>query len=194
MEMDAERERENDVLKNALLRSAEGDKQAFSRVYELTAPRLSAIVMGIVNCEETTNDVLQRAYLSIWQNAGKYDAQRANPFTWMLVIMRNRAIDALRARARFHVTEELDEAVEDDGMRPEASARFEQVGRLLTEMIGNLPANMEAAIMLQVVHGYTCREIGDQLNQSPHTVKSWIRRGLERMRNEMPYATSAAAI
>ncbi|KDA01865.1 RNA polymerase sigma factor [Hyphomonas oceanitis] len=192
--MSLERDRENECLRQALLHSATGDRSAFSTVHELTAPRFTLIVMGIVKCEETTGDVLQRAYLSIWQNAAKYDSERANPFTWMLVIMRNRAIDALRARTRSHDTQELDEAVEDDGPRPETAARFEQAGRLLTEKINDLPTHMGTAIMLQVVHGYTCREIGDRLNQSPHTVKSWIRRGLVRLRNEMPYATIAAAI
>ena len=192
--MSLARDRENESLRQALQRSAGGDRTAFSTVYALTAPRFSSIVMGMVNCEETTRDVLQRAYLSIWQNAAKYDAERANPFTWMLVIMRNRAIDALRARTRAHDTQELDEGVEDDRPLPETAARFEQAGRLLTERISALPANMGTAILLQVVHGYTCREIGDRLNQSPHTVKSWIRRGLERLRNEMPYATLAAAI
>lgn len=185
----------NRVLARALALCAAGESSAFTDIYDLTAPKFTAIISGMVKCEETTRDILQRAYLSIWTNAHKYDASKAQPFTWMLVIMRNRALDVLRERKRRGEHEELDEGMADDeASSPDRQARMQQVGVLLSSHLSVLPARMAHAIVLHVVEGHSCREIGERLGESPNTVKSWIRRGLERIRADFPFQSLDAAI
>lgn len=185
----------NRVLARALALCAAGKSSAFTDIYDLTAPQFTAIISGMVKCEETTRDILQRAYLSIWTNASNYDASKAQPFTWMLVIMRNRALDVLRERKRRGEHEELDEGIiDDESPSPDIQARLQQVGSLLSSQLSVLPARMSQAIMLHVIEGHSCREIGELMGESPNTVKSWIRRGLERIRAELPYQSLDAAI
>lgn len=185
----------NRVLASALARCAAGESSAFTDIYDLTAAKFTAIVSGMVKCEETARDILQRAYLSIWTNAHKYDASKAQPFTWMLVIMRNRALDVLRERKRRAEHEELDEGMADEeSPSPDRQARLQQAGSVLNSHLSALPALTAQAILLHVIEGYSCREIGERLGESPNTVKSWIRRGLERMRAELPYQSFDLAI
>lgn len=188
-------EETNRQLARALERCAAGDKKAFTIIYDLTAAKFTAIVKAKVDCSETTRDILQRAYTAIWLNAGKYDPAKAKPFTWMLVIMRNRAVDALRERERVRPHSELDEDMEDDiSLTPDEQARLRQAGALLNRALADLPEPMAQAVLMHVTEGYTCKEIGERLGAPPNTVKSWIRRGLERLREQIPYRSSDTAI
>jgi RNA polymerase sigma-70 factor (ECF subfamily) len=185
----------NRLLARALERCAAGDRNAFTTIYNLTAGKFTAIIRAKVDCSETTRDILQRAYTAIWLNAGKYDPAKAKPFTWMLVIMRNRAVDALRERDRAHPLVELDDGLEDDiSLSPDQRARLKQAGALMSRALADLPEPMAQAVLLHVTEGYTCNEIGDRLGVSPNTVKSWIRRGLQQLRQQIPYDTSDTAI
>jgi len=188
-------EETNRQLARALKRCAAGDKRAFTKIYELTAVKFTAIVTAKVGCAETTRDILQQAYTAIWLNAAKYDPAKAKPFTWMLVIMRNRAVDALRERQRVRPHAELEEDLEDDiSLTPDQQARLRQAGALLDRALADLPEPMAQAVLMHVTQGYTCNEIGERLGAPPNTVKSWIRRGLERLREKIPYHSSDTAI
>jgi RNA polymerase sigma-70 factor, ECF subfamily len=185
----------NRLLARALQRCAAGDKKAFTTIYQLTAAKFTAIVKAKVGCSETTRDILQQAYTSIWLNAVKYDPAKAKPFTWMLVIMRNRAVDALRERERARPHSELDEDMEDElSLTPDEQARLRQAGVLLNRALEELPAPMAQAVLMHVTEGFTCQEISERLGAPPNTVKSWIRRGLERLRDQIPYHSSDTAI
>lgn len=185
---------ENSQLEQLVQACAKGDKSAFAEIFRATSPKFHAIIRKMVSCDETANDILQKGYLAIWMNADRFDPKKAKAFTWMLVVMRNKAIDVLRASKNAAVTDEITEHVVDDGPNPLATAQLGQAARVLDAKLGLLPARMSQAVVLHVVHGYSCKEIGEQVGASPNTVKSWIRRGLERLRAEMPYDSFAAAL
>lgn len=88
----------NQKLAIYLSATAAGDSQAFEALYKLTSSKLNAIVLGMIRDEALTFDILQQAYVAIWKNAGKFDAGKGKPFTWMLVITRNKALDMIRKR------------------------------------------------------------------------------------------------
>ncbi len=144
--------------------------------------------------EDAISDVLQSAYLSIWQNAGNYDPLRAQALTWMMVIVRNKALDLLRARKRRGETEDIDETFEDAGPPPEDTARNSQLRQVLETAFARLPGKMAMAVRLKVVQGMTDGEVGRALDVPANTVKSWTRRGLERLRRDLPFAELGAAI
>lgn len=188
-------EETNRQLARALERCAMGDRKAFTTIYDLTAAKFTAIIKAKVDCSETTRDILQKAYMAIWLNAGNYDPNKAKPFTWMLVIMRNRAVDALRERERSRPHAELNEEMEDDiSLTPYQRAQLQQAGALLTRALAELPEHISKAVLLHVTEGYTSNEIGELLGVPSNTVKSWIRRGLERLRQQIPYSSSDTAI
>lgn len=185
---------DNAELERLMEACAAGDRSAFTEIYAATSAKFHAILLGMLRCEETTKDVLQKGYLAIWTNADRFDPSKAKAFTWMLVIMRNKGIDALRASKWAAQTDEITDIVVDEAPRPHAHAEVSQAARVLETRLAALPARMSKAVVLHVVHGYSCKEIGAQFNASPNTVKSWIRRGLERLRQEMPYDSFAAAL
>ena len=181
-------------LTTALAACAEGDAAAFKEVYRLTAPKFFAILKGQLKDAEAAKDVLQEAYVSIWKNAHRFDADKGNAFTWMLVIMRNRGLDRLRAEARAPVTEEIAETVPDSTARPEQQARTQHLGLLLERHLAKLPEQVSLSISLNVVQGMTCREIGHILEVSPNPVKAWVRRGLKKLRADMPVDSVSAVL
>lgn len=181
-------------LKAALAACAEGDAAAFKEVYRLTAPKFFAILKNQLKDAEAAKDVLQEAYVSIWKNAHRFDADKGNAFTWMLVIMRNRGLDRLRAEARAPVTEEIAETVPDGAARPEQQARTRNLGLILERHLAKLPEQVSLSISLNVVQGMTCREIGHILDVSPNTVKAWVRRGLKKLRADMPMDSVSAVL
>lgn len=181
-------------LKTALAACADGDAGAFKEVYRLTAPKFFAILKSQLKDTEAAKDVLQEAYVSIWKNAHRFDADKGNAFTWMLVIMRNRGLDRLRSKARTPVTEEIAETIPDDAARPEQEARTRNLGRILDSQLAKLPEQVSLSISLNIVQGMTCREIGHILEVSPNTVKAWVRRGLKKLRADMPVDSVSAII
>lgn len=185
---------DSDQLEQLILACATGDKAAFADIFRVTSPKFHAIIRKMVPCDETAKDILQKGYLAIWMNAARFDPKKAKAFTWMLVVMRNKAIDVLRAAKTSAITDEITEHVVDETPNPLAKAQLGQAARVLDATLQKLPARMSQAVVLHVVHGYSCKEIGEQFGASPNTVKSWIRRGLERLRAEMPYDSYAAAL
>ena len=178
-------------LASALSRCAAQDRAAFKTIYELTAPKFLAITTRMVGDEALAQDILQRAYLSIWKHAASYDPVKGKAFTWMLVILRNRSVDMLRSTARHHPSDVLDETLADETALPARSAERALLQRLISPQMDALPDNVATAIQMHVVEGWTSREIGLHFDVPTHTAKSWIRRGLRRMRANLPAETIA---
>ena len=184
----------NSDLRDCLSRCANGDRAAFKTIYDLTSPKFSAILHNQLRDADAVRDVLQQAYLSIWKNAGRFDPDKGNAFTWMLVIMRNRGLDRLRSVARTPTTEVIEDTIVDDSAAPEQLARNSSAGRLISKHLANLPEHVATCISLNVVQGLSCTEIGTALNVSPNTVKGWVRRGLLKLRAEMPISSVSAVL
>lgn len=179
----------NASLRHCLTQCAAGKTEAFSDLYALTAPKFMAILMKMVRDEAECADILQEAYLSIWKNAHRYDASKGKPFTWMLVITRNKALDRLRAQSRKRATEtisgEIIETLEDEGRSPHEAVQNRMVRHILAPYLSQLRPEIARAILLSTTEGLSAREIGERLNVPTNTVKSWIRRGLKRIRAEL---------
>ena len=94
--MSNEYDETNKLLARALARCVIGDQSALSSIYETTTVRFTAVVKAQVESIETTREILKRAYVSIWLNAPEYDPSRATALSWMLVILRRCAADALQ--------------------------------------------------------------------------------------------------
>jgi RNA polymerase sigma-70 factor (ECF subfamily) len=105
-------------------RSALGDRAAFQKLYQASAPKLFAVALRILRREDWAEEVLQECYVSVWRHAGEYDATRAAPMTWMTSIVRNRCLDWLRKPNPVAPDEELVKELESDNPGP--LARLEQ--------------------------------------------------------------------
>ncbi|MEM7768188.1 MAG: sigma-70 family RNA polymerase sigma factor [Pseudomonadota bacterium] len=181
-------------LADAIVRCGTGDRAAFKRVYDITASKLFSIVANMVKDDALAEDILQQAFVTIWKTADRYDPGRGKAFTWILVITRNKSLDALRARARQNTCAEVPDTVADTAPLPDQTVDRILLGDILRAHLAQLPERFSSAVVLNVVEGWTSTEIADHLGVSRNTVKSWVRRGLEKLREDLPFDGREAAL
>src|SRR5438067_9847742 len=85
---------------------AKGDEAAFERLYAATRAKLFGVVLRILRRQDLAEEVIQEAYVKIWNNAGQFNPALASPITWMASIARNRAIDVVRKKSEATLDEE----------------------------------------------------------------------------------------
>jgi len=166
-----------------LLRAiASGDRPALAALYQRTSAKLYGIILRLLRNEADADEVLQEVFISVWRHAGRFDEGRASPITWLGILARNRAIDRLR-RARLD-TAPIEAAFDVALDEPSALDRLEatqEAGRLrscLEELEGRPRAMIEAAFL----DGATYSQLAERENVPLGTMKSWIRRGLQRLK------------
>jgi RNA polymerase sigma-70 factor, ECF subfamily len=163
---------------------ARRDQQSLARLYELTSPQLFGVALRIVRREDWAEDVLQECYLRIWNHAPEYRAGLALPMTWMASIVRNRCLDWLR-RPRFEVADE-DGAVAASTPSAEAGPLdlLERSGEAadIARCLKGLDAKQRQAIVLAFYEGLSHSELASHLREPLGTVKTWVRRGLLRLK------------
>lgn len=167
----------------ALMRSvAAGDRGAFRAVYERTSAKLYGICLRLLGSEAEAQDVLQEAYVTVWRSAGRFDAAKASAITWLAVVARNKAIDRLRQRRPEG--DQLDAAAEiaDEGPLATAVIEQEEDSRRLAHCLDQLEERSRAMIRAAFLDGATYPELAEREGVPLGTMKSWIRRGLLRLR------------
>ena len=166
-----------------MARIAAGERAALRQLYDSTAAKLFGICLRILSDREDAQDVLQDVYLTVWRRADRFDPSRASVTAWLSTIARNRAIDRLRARGPLANAEPV-ESLELADDEPGALARLEaadEAGRLAA-CLGELDARTRAAIRTAFFEGLTYEALARRMDAPLGTVKSWIRRGLARLK------------
>jgi RNA polymerase sigma-70 factor (ECF subfamily) len=180
--MDADATRKQ--LAAALARVAAGDRAALRVVYQDTAAKLFGVCIRILKDRSEAEDVLQDVYVTVWRKAGAFDPGRASPITWLVAIARNRAIDRLRASAVSRRMEPIEAADAVSDPAPVASEHFElgQQQERLTRCLEELEAQHATAIRAAFLDGATYEQLAVRMSVPLGTMKSWIRRGLLKLR------------
>jgi RNA polymerase sigma-70 factor (ECF subfamily) len=181
-QMDADTRRAQ--LAAALVRAGGGDRTALKIVYEDTSAKLFGICLRILNDRSEAEDVLQEVYVAVWRKAASFDPARASPMTWLVAIARNRAIDRLRASALRRRMEPIESADELSDPAPAALDRLEmaQQHQRLAGCLEELEGRHAAAIRAAFLDGATYEELAVRMGVPLGTMKSWIRRGLLKLR------------
>lgn len=168
-----------------MTRSALRDQQAFAELYRYASPKLFAVALRILRREDWAEEVLQESFVSIWNHAEAYSVSKSAPMTWMTAIVRNRALDWVR-RPNVEAGDEnydvLVEALPDEAEGPEALLGRRRDDRALAECFKELSGNQRQSIALAYTHGLSHGELAQYMKEPLGTVKTWIRRGLERLR------------
>jgi len=126
--------------------------------------------------------------LTIWRGAGSYRASLSPPMAWMGLIVRSRALDALRKRTtdRADLMNELDDAMaqtlEGDAPNPMDAADASEQAFALHHCLGKLDHKQREVVSLAYLRDQSHGELAEQLKLPLGTVKTWIRRGLEQLR------------
>ena len=171
-----------------LARVAKADEGAFADLYREASPHLYAIALRIVGEAALAEEILQEAFVSIWHHANTYDAARSRPITWLTSIVRNRCLDHLRRRDLDTVTlsaEEDDEPafdVADEGLTPAELLLRGAEARSVRECVEGLEAGPRQAIALAFFQGLSHAELAAHMKEPLGTIKSWVRRGLDRLK------------
>lgn len=175
----------DDGLVNLIARCAIRDQTALKLLFEQVGPYLNALVLRILKSKDVSNEVLQEAFLQIWNNAASYRPHMAKPLTWMASIARYRALDRLdqekRLQNRF-VAQPEDMEDTPGGDEPERQVSASQLKFHLHQCLLTLGNNIKQSIELAYLYGYTREEIAEQFSTNTNTVKSWLHRGAERLR------------
>ena len=184
--MTPEKENERQIDAQLLARIAAGDEAAFGSLYDRFSPGLFSFVLKMTRDEKEAEDVLQEGFAHIWRRATTYDPARSSPFTWAVMILRNKAIDRLRVRQRLERTVEkatvefshFPESDETAAGEPERREQGAQIRSALTQ----IPAEQKQAVELAFFSGLTHEQIADKLGAPLGTIKARIRRGLLKLR------------
>lgn len=174
-----------DELALALGQAGEGNRAAFKTVYDATSAKLLGVCLRILSDRQLAEDVLQDTYLTVWRKASTFDATRASPITWLVTIARNRSIDRLRSGAPMSRTAPVEAAVDLADGAPLASDVIEtsdEVGRLNT-CLETLESKVRGVIRTAFMDGVTYDALATRENVPLGTMKSWIRRGLLKLRS-----------
>ncbi|PUA27883.1 MAG: hypothetical protein B0W54_15300 [Cellvibrio sp. 79] len=174
----------DDQLINLIARCALRDQAALKQLFERVGPYLNAVAWRILKSTDLSNEVLQEAFLQIWNNAGSYRPHMAKPLTWMASITRYRALDRLDKETRNRTHTRAIEEEEDfpGGDEPERSLGASQLRFHLHQCLTTLGDNIKRSIELAYLQGYSREEIAQKLSTNTNTVKSWLHRGAERLR------------
>lgn len=165
------------------------DPEAFEVLYDRHGGAAYSLAYRIVGNGPAAEEVTQEAFISVWRSGARFDAARGSVRSWLLSVVRNRAIDFLRSRAgkapklNFDDESVLEqrpaaERTEDEALRRETAAE-------LRGALGKLPGEQSKVIELAYFGGFSHSEIAGILGLPMGTVKGRMRLGLEKIRGEL---------
>ncbi len=186
MALDPDKHRQRNArLAELLARTALADQRAFAELYRLTSSHLYAVSLRILRESGAAEEVLQESFVNVWHHAGTYVAAKSQPLTWLTSIVRNRCLDLMRRREIDTVTmddEEQGMTFADDRPNPMEMLLASADALAVRACVEGLEAGQKQAIALAFYQGLSHSELALHLRQPLGTVKSWVRRGLERLK------------
>jgi RNA polymerase sigma-70 factor, ECF subfamily len=181
------------TLQDLLAAAGRGDHAAFAQVYERTHAHLFGVALRILGRHQSAEDVLQEAFINIWKNAASYRShfggQEIQPMTWLIAIVRNKALDALRSRSRRNETglddEQGDESAAGHASAPSALDLFTAATQAMSidGCMNALDGTHRQSLALAYYQGLSHSEVAAQMGAPLGSVKAWIRRGLDKLKD-----------
>jgi RNA polymerase sigma-70 factor (ECF subfamily) len=179
---------EQDALAAALKACAAGDRKGLAVIYESEAARMVTVALRILRRHDLAEEIVQEAFLQIWNKAWQYDVSRGSARGWIFAIVRSRSLNALRDGAREDLTEtDSLERLQDEGADALYHDLFDQLDTAsrLRACLARLDGLRRKTVMMAYVSGYSHGEIAGRLKLPLGTAKAWIRRSLLALRECM---------
>ncbi|MFJ2484002.1 sigma-70 family RNA polymerase sigma factor [Pseudomonas sp. NPDC087598] len=173
---------DTDQLRQLLAQCSLGDRRAFETLYRSVGPRLHGVALRFMGRADLAEEVLQESFVRIWNNASRYEAHLSAPMTWMINITRNQAIDQLRKHRERPLSDLEQDALPDESPSAHDQLSSAREAHALNRCLETLDGMQRQSISVAYFHGLSCTELAEHLATPLGTVKSWIRRGMERLR------------
>lgn len=168
------------------------DVRAFEELYDRHSRVVYSLVLRILQQRSVSEEVVQDIFFHLWRNAERYDGTRGAFLPWLLTLARNRALDHLRLKGeRQRRREEQAEVLPPVPTAPNFEGLLDEMrlAARVREVMGTLQPQQRRAIELAYFEGLSHSEIASTLQQPLGTVKSWIRNGLLRLKEELQATT-----
>ncbi|MDJ0653838.1 MAG: RNA polymerase sigma factor [Xanthomonadales bacterium] len=170
-----------------LQRIAEGDSNAVARCVRQYGPRIWSLARRFSRTPQDAEDAVQEVFMAIWRSAGKFDSSKAEEATFITMVARRRLIDRMR---RASAQPEASDPIPEDwhpgqlGSSAEDSAEVQAI----TDLLAQFDSPQREIIAMSVYGGYSHSAIADRLEIPLGTVKTHLRRGLDRVRQVLNIA------
>jgi RNA polymerase sigma-70 factor (ECF subfamily) len=170
---------------------ATGDRDAFAELYDEMAPRVLGLVIRLLRDHSQSEEVSQEIFLEIWQNAPRFDASKGSAVTWILTMTHRRAVDRVRA-SQASKDRDLKIGIRDvesdfDHVSESVEVRIEH--ERVQKAMARLTELQRQAITLSYFGGYSNSEVSSILSVPLGTIKTRIRDGMIRLRDELGVAS-----
>ncbi len=179
-----------DPLEGLLRRAARGDQAAFGEFYDAIGGLVHGIVLKVVRDPSMSEEVTQEVFVELWRLAPRYDASKGSVKSWAATLAHRRAIDRVRSEqsARNRIEKQVsniavDHDVVADTVVDAAAQTFDQAR--VRKALNRLTELQREAVELTYFGGHTYREAAVLLNVAEGTIKTRIRDGLIRLRDEL---------
>jgi RNA polymerase sigma factor (sigma-70 family) len=158
------------------------NQQAFSYLYDNYAGALNGVIYRLVEDKELAEDILQEAFIKIWNNFSNYDATKGRLFTWMLNLTRNLTIDTLRSKGYKKQSKISgdENAVSNLADNNTTTEKFDAIG--VRKQLSNLKPEQRIIIDMAYFNGYTQDEISKEMGIPLGTVKTRMRTAILELR------------
>ena len=177
-------------LSALIARVALKDRRAFDGLYEQASGRLFAVAVRIMKDRAEAEDVLQEAFIRIWQRARSFRPDEARAMGWLVAIVRNLAIDRLRTRRGPPMPIEMAEQLPDTGPTPEAATAQKDERARIEACLGELEDRRADAVRSAYIEGYSYQELADRFETPLNTIRTWLRRSLLSLRACLEHTAS----
>lgn len=167
---------------------AEGDPRAFELLFDRHGGAAFSLAYRMVGNRVTAEDATQEAFLSIWRSRLRYDRSRGSVRTWVLGIVHNRAVDALRRGAVHERRQDTMEGAEERfeaAERTDVEAARREEARTVRSALDTLPEDQRRTIELAYFGGFSHSQIAELLDEPVGTVKGRMRLGLDKLRRKL---------
>ena len=170
-----------------LVRTADGDRGAFAQLYDMLSARVFGLILRVLVNRAHSEEVLQEVFLEIWQSAGSFAPNKGQGRTWVMTIAHRRAVDRVRSAQSSTDRDERaglrDLATAPAGVDEQVELRIES--RRVARALEALPEVQREALTLAYFGGYSQSEISALTGAALGTIKTRMRDGLSRLRQEM---------
>jgi RNA polymerase sigma factor (sigma-70 family) len=164
-------------------RCASGDRSALKRLFDAEGPRMIGVAERILRRRALAEEAMQDAFVQVWRRASSFDPRLGSGRTWLYTILRNRSLNILRTESRTDLPGDdaaFDRASEDDD--PEQVVMKLGEATRLRACLEKLEPARRKAIVLAYANGLSHGELAGKLGLPLGTIKSWIRRGMQSLK------------